>query len=253
MTDQELLDLNKEGLIPGPGEDEKNFIERVDFTKKRFTEGSWIPDAHWDWVRLFLDDVFDVKPLYICAFYSNKGLTPWQGAASWIEGRRLNSVQLRVRLKRGSYLRMYRREEILAHEAVHGVRCGFNEDRYEEFFAYMVSDKKWRRVLGPILQRPWEAWPFLLCSLGGMFWPICYTGAALWAGLGFCRLIKGHLKLRKASNKVFTLLGCAHKSRAVLFRLTDEEIERFSKGEDVKEYAKMQNELRWRLIRLAYF
>lgn len=250
MTDGDLLALNNQGFIPGPGEEEGPFLARIANVKENFQKGDWIPPAHWDWVREYLGQIFDVKPLYICAFYSNRSLAPWQGAASWIEGRTLSSIQLREGLRKGSYLGIYRREEILAHEAVHAARSGFDEDRCEEFFAYMTSEKRWRRILGPILQRPWEIWPFFIFSIGGAVFPICYLGAAVWSGLGFCRLIGQHRRLNRAAGNLLAQIGDVGKARAVLFRLTDDEISRFSKGEKIEKVG--QDDLRWRLIRLAY-
>jgi len=249
MTDRELLALDKIGFIPGPGENEETFLARVAKSKEQFKKGDWIPEAHWDWVREYLDEMVHVKPLYICAFYSNRSLAPWQGAAAWIDGRVLNSIQLRTGLKKGTYLGIYSREEILAHEAVHAARSGFNENRYEEFFAYMTSEKKWRRVLGPILQRPWEAWPFLFFAMVGVIWPAAYLGAAIWSALGFFRLIKQHWRLKTAGARIVELTGDARRARAVLFRLTDEEIYQFSKGMDIDFYARNQSCLRWRIIR----
>ncbi len=249
MTDNDLFKLDKEGFIPGPGEEEGPFLARVAKVKENFESGSWIPASHWDWVRQYLGEMFHVKPLYICAFYSNRSLTPWQGAASWIEGRTLVSIQLRTGLKKGSYLGMYSREEILAHEAVHAARSGFDESRFEEFFAYMTSQKKWRRVLGPILHRPWEAWPFLLSLIGGIFFEPFYLGTAVWAGIGFVRLIKQHRILKKAADRLLQIVKDPGITRAILFRLTDEEIERFSDGEDVQKYANVQQSLRWRILR----
>ncbi len=249
MTDRDLLALDKIGFIPGPGEKEEDFLARVALGKGQFEKGNWIPEAHWDWVREYLDQLFHVKPLYICAFYSDRSLTPWQGAATWIEGRVVHSIQLRSGLKKGSYLRIYRREEILAHEAVHFARSGFSENLYEEFFAYMTSEKKWRRVLGPILQSPWEAWPFLICSSIGIFWSAGYLGAAFWAALGFSRLIKLHWRLKKAAEHLLKLVKEERIARAVLFRLTDEEIFLFSKGVNIGLYAQKQTCLRWQVIR----
>lgn len=250
MTDAELFSLNQSGLIPGPGETEEEFLLRVETTQEKFqTGGDWIPASHWDWVREFLGNLFDVKPLYIAAFYSNASLAPWQGAASWIEGRHLHSIQLRQALKKGTYLQLYTREEILAHEAVHAARSGFAESSYEEFFAYMTSEKKWRRCLGPILERPWEVWPFFFTCLGGIFWQICFLGAAAWSGLGFLRLIRRHRTLHRAATQIFKQVGDLRKTRAILFRLTDREIERFSQGASIEEYEKQQTCLRWRVIR----
>lgn len=250
MTDIELLALNKDGFIPGPGEEEAAFLSRVARCKENFQKGGWIPTGHWDWVREYLGQIFDVKPLYICAFYSNRSLAPWQGAASWIEGRTLSSIQLREGLRKGSYLWLYSREEILAHEAVHAARSGFDENRYEEFFAYMTSEKKWRRVLGPIIQRPWEVWPLFMLLVGGMVWPGCYLGAAVWSGLGFFRLIRQHRRLKKAASQILREVGDVGKTRAILFRLTDDEIRKFSQGQNIETVS--QGDLRWRLIKRAY-
>jgi hypothetical protein len=249
MTDEELIALDKMGFIPGPGESEESFLMRVGKTQKKFAEGSWIPDAHWAWVREYLGQLFDVKPLYICAFYSNHRLAPWQGGAAWIDGKALSAIQLRENLRKGSYLGIYRREEILAHEAVHAARSGFNENRCEEFFAYMTSEKKWRRILGPIVQSPWEVWPFLLGALLGAVWPIGYLVAGVWAGLGFFRLIKQHLRLRRASLNLLKEVGKAEIARAVLFRLTDREIKQLSQGVSIHLLCDKQTDLRGRVIR----
>lgn len=249
MTDRDLLALDKIGFIPGPGENEEELLVRVGRAKEQFEKGNWIPESHWDWVREYLDQMFHVKPLYICAFYSNRKLAPWQGAAAWLEGRRLNSIQLRCGLKKGTYLGIYSREEILAHEAVHAARSGFSENRCEEFFAYMTSEKKWRRILGPILQRPWEAWPFLFCALLGPFWAAGYLGAAVWSAVGFSRLIKQHWRLKRAAAIILKETRDPRRTRAILFRLTDAEIKRFSKGEDIDLFAQKQSCLRWRIIR----
>jgi hypothetical protein len=248
MTDRDLLALDKIGFIPGPQENELDFLARVEKTKEKFNQGSWIPDAHWDWTREYLHQLFHVKPLYICAFYSNNRLPVWQGAAAWIDGSALDSIQLRVGLRKGSYLKIYKREEILAHEAVHAARCAFQESQFEEFFAYMTSENKFRRVLGPILRHPWEAWPFMICALGGVIWSGLYLGASVLIGVGFFRLIKRHLILKRASQHVFKVTGDAALTRAILFRLTDEEIKRFARGESIDQYAEKQQCLRWRVI-----
>lgn len=248
MTDSDLLALDKIGFIPGPLESEENFLARVAQTKEQYEQGEWIPESHWSWVREYLDQLFHVKPLYICAFYSNKKLAPWQGAAAWIEGRNLKAIQLREGFKKGSYLGIYSREEILAHEAVHAARSGFDESGCEEFFAYMTSEKRWRRVLGPIIRAPWEVWPFLFFALIGPFFSVGYLGAAFWVGLGFTRLIKQRWILKKASENLFKITRDQRAARAILFRLTDDEIQVFGKGCDILSYGNQQTCLRWRVI-----
>ena len=70
MTDAELLELNQMGLIPGPGEEEKDFVQRVAKTKERYKDG--IPKAHWDWVGVQLEEMFGFRPAFLYAFYSNE-------------------------------------------------------------------------------------------------------------------------------------------------------------------------------------
>ena len=252
MTDIELLSLNRQGFIPGPFESEEDFSRRVESIKKNFEEKNEIPPAHWDWVRFYLKEIFDFEPECLPAFYSNQGLRPWQGAATWIEGKNLSFVQLRKALKKGSYLFFYRREEILAHEAVHAARSGFDEPKNEEFFAYMTSEKRWHKVLGPIVSRPWEIWPLFLCTILGVFSHLGYLAAAFWIGLGFARLIRQHRRLAKAFQQILKTVLDKKIARAILFRLTDSEILMFSKGEKIEDYGNNQKCLRWRLICLAY-
>jgi hypothetical protein len=263
----ELLECNRQGLIPGPGEEADAFWKRAAETKRRFAGGEWIPGAHWDWARAMLREAYDVDPVWVAACYSDEGLAPWQGAACWIEGREVRAVQLREGLRKGSYLGICRREEVLAHEAVHVARCAFDERRSEEFFAYAVSLRKWRKVLGPMIQRPWEVWPFFgsavgfaFCSCAAPFWERgeeaalgCLWMGICWIGLGFWRLIGQHRRLKLAGGALLKEMGDARKARAILLRLTDAEIGCFAKGEKVRAYAERQRCLRWEAIRTAYF
>jgi hypothetical protein len=250
MTDEELLALNQKGFLPGPGESEEDFRQRVEEVKKSFFASGEqsIPYSHWDWARIHLREVYDFMPDCLPAFYSDKGLMPWQGAASWIDGGRIASIQLRESLRKGHYLGLYKREEILVHEVVHAARSAFKEDRFEEFFAYATSESRFRRVLGPIVRRPWEVWPFLACCFAGAFFPAAFLGAGLWAALGFARLARGHWILQKAGEKLAEVTDDARIARAVLLRLSDSEIEKVGRGETVGDAS-----LRWRLIRLAYW
>ena len=250
IKDSELLFLNSQGFIPGPSESEAAFLSRVTSLKAEFEKGGWIPRAHWDWVRVHLKEIFDFEPHFLPAFYSNKGLTPWQAAACWIEEGNRVSVQLREGLRKGFYLG-YSRSEILAHEAVHAARSAFDEPKSEEFFAFMASEKWWRRAFGPIVRRPWEVWVFLVGVAAGLISPWGNLLAALWVGIGFGRLIWLQRKMRRAAKHLAKTVS-ERRARAILMRLTDAEIELFSKGENLVTYANVQTCLRWQLIRVAY-
>ncbi|MBI3900520.1 MAG: hypothetical protein HY324_00050, partial [Chlamydiia bacterium] len=168
FLDDELLQLNQEGLIPGPQETEESFRKRVALIKAKAAENQ-LPSAHLEWTFLHLKELFDFSPRYLPIFYSNASLPFWQGGCCWVEDG-IVALQLKKGFAKGSYLGISR-DELIAHEAVHAARGAFSEPYFEETFAYLTSEKKWRRVLGPVIQRPWEVWPFLI-SLGiGLFSP----------------------------------------------------------------------------------
>ena len=251
LMDEELVLLNSQGFIPGPDELEEVFVSRVAGIKERGEKEGELPNAHWEWVRLHLQELFDFAPYCLPAFYSNRSLALWQGAASWIKDGKLVSIQLREALKKGSYFG-YHRDEILAHEAVHAARSAFNEPQAEEFFAFMASEKWWRRAFGPLVRRPIEVWVFFILATSAMFFPLGNLLVGLWMGTGVLRLFRLHRKMRSAAKALIGIFRDPKRVRAVLLRLTDGEIGMFAEGEDVLAYAEKQMCLRWRLIRLAY-
>lgn len=137
--------LFRRGLFQGNDETEVEFAERI----ARAPMGTEVD----------LTDLFGFKIDWMEVEEGQKGLMPWHGGGTWIgEGR------ARVRIRKG-----LNREEILKHEAVHVARMGFKEGRFEEIFAYMTSEKKWRRILGPLFREPWHAYLFLGSSLLSFF------------------------------------------------------------------------------------
>lgn len=236
ISDAELLAFNAQGLIPGPFETEDLFLERIEKTKKALAKDASID---WEKARLILEPLYAFTPGNVSAFYSRWGLTPWQGAAAWIDENGVPSIQLRKS-------RLYCEQEILAHEAVHAARAAFQESFFEEFFAYRTSEKKWRQILGPIIRRPWEAWPFILFSFLGLWTFLAYWGLGLWTALGFFRLIRGHLALKKAMQNLEKENLSQKTARAILVRLTDEEIWALAKGKRLESL--FDSTLRWRLL-----
>ncbi len=248
MTDLELLALNEAGFIPGPSESLAQFEQRIATTRAFLAESNLLPAAHWDWAKGRLEHLFGFQPQSLAAFYSNDNLTVWQGAACWIDERNVPKLQLRNGFKTGRYLKIYSREEVLAHEAAHAARAAFNEEENEEFFAYATAGVKWRSVLGPLIRRAWEPWVALGLLCGGIFVPGVLLGAAGWIGAGFFRLCRQHWRLSQASLVLLGTLKDKVKVRSLLFRLTDKEIRDLSEG----IWPKDDGSLRWRLIQLAY-
>lgn len=250
MTDEEIFSFNQAGFIPGPYESKDQFIKRIEATKQAYVKlgVASIPPAHFEWVEKKLLDLFDFSPKCLPAFYSNRALRPWQGAAAWVERGQVLAIQLRESFKKGSFLGIYKRSEILAHEAVHAARSAFPYDPWDEYFAYMTSGQAWRRVLGPIIQRPWEVWPFLIFCLLGPMIPIAFIAAAFWTSLGFIRLISRHLILRKASKTLQKKGYSEAQARYILFRLRDAEIRSLAKGKDLETNESLNSRLIQRYI-----
>ena len=255
MTDEELIQFNQRGFIPGPNESESHFLARVRAAEaffasptEEFLQMERVPHPHWDWVRHHLQELYDFRPDSLIAYYSNRKLPPWQGAASWILDTFPGptcAVQLRRAFQKGSYLGMYSRDEILAHEAVHAARCAFEEPASEEFLAYFTSHAKWRRVFGPIVKRPWEAALFLgVLALGSLFGN--FIPATVLLSFAFIRLITQHNRMRRAAKMLMEEVKEIKKVRAILLRLTDEEIKRLSNGKSLVD----DQSLRFRAINL---
>jgi len=168
-----MMEANRKGWIPGPEEDEKHFLARVKTLKHFFSYppediDHFLTDGDWQGARMITENLYGFSPEWIVAYYSNRKLSFFQGAATWISKQddvRIPLIQLKEKFETGSLHKLYRREEVLAHEAVHAARMQFDEPVFEEYFAYKTSPHWWRRVFGPIFQRPWEAYLFLILLL----------------------------------------------------------------------------------------
>jgi hypothetical protein len=242
MTDEELITLNAKGFIPGPDETEESFCARTREKKEMLSR------EQLEWTKEQLQELFDFAPESLDVVYSNKDLAPWQGAACWIEDGRAR-LQLREGFRKGTYLGLYSRDEVLAHEAIHAARVMFNEPENEEFFAYAASTKRWRAVLGPLIKRPWEVWVWATCLTVGIFWEPSLFFAICWTLLGLWRLIRQHARRRSAASTLMQKLQNFKKVRAALFRMTDQEIRTLAQG----KWIKGDESLRWRVIQLVYF
>lgn len=218
------------GLIPGPDEDEKTFLERV----SRLTAQS----PNQEESHAITRHLFGFSVDWVPVFYSNQKLPFWEGAAIWIG--ETPSIQLRENFKKGSYLG-YRREEVLAHEAVHAARVAFEEPRFEEILAYQTSKSRLRRWAGPLFRKPWESALFMvllvLAFLGYCWIPLAVLG---WLSV---RLTWAQWTLQRCLKKLpLSLIVC----------LTDTEIRKFARLSltDIQAYFENDQTLRGSLIRL---
>lgn len=254
---------NIQGFIPGPNEAETSFAERVAFCQHLEQHliqkvGAELPfqvgdqnnqDLLQDALPL-TQDLYGIRPQWVPLFFSNYQLAPWHGGCAWIfqldeQTPTTAFLQLRARLRNfPSYLGIYRRTELIAHELAHVGRMLYQEPQFEEILAYQSSSSSWRRWLGPIVQSSKESLFFILLlgviilsdfallslnmksAMVIAFWIKTIPFFLIFVGLG--RLIYRH-RLYKKCLKNLTLLYQQPKiARHLLYRLRDSEIKQFA-------------------------
>ncbi len=247
FTDQELLNLNARGLIPGPQESEQEFLQRLKKLEAVSVEGTPLSQTDWEEALAVLEPLYGVRPDWIKAYYSNRKLPFWQAAATWIE-ESIPSIQLKTPFQTGSYYKLYSRKEVLAHEAVHAARTAFNEPRFEEIFAYRTSTSFLPRWIGPLFRRSWESYA-LMILLPLLATPL-FSLPLLAIALGSLRLAHAHWHLYCCAKRLKLLVD---NPDAVLLRLTDREILMFGRmsEESIKSYVTGGAYLRLRMLHLV--
>ena len=162
-------------------------------------------------------------------------------------------------------------EEILSHEAVHAARTAFSEPKFEEHLAYLTSSSIFRRIFGPIFQSSKESLIFvvllgltiffqMLAFIDSFFFPLfafCSISSFIYAIWGLKRLLQRRWTLLRAEKKLKIILKDNKKARYVLLRLTDQEIQKFSKWKAEKIYlyiaSNVKKSVRFQQLHHSYF
>lgn len=275
ISSEDLLLYNKQGWLPGPKEEEKEYLQRI---KALYHFMSYPPsdidqfltDTEWQGVHEILYQCYDIRPDWIIVYYRNAGLNIFEGAATWIMEQdqvRIPIVQLKEKFMSGKMWKIYHRDEIIAHEAIHAVRMQFDDPYFEEIFAYKTSPFFFRRVFGPLFQKPWESTlllallllPLIGVSLQLFFeksflWPFLFWIPVIYVGILLLRLLTLRCVLALALSRLRSFLKEPKKNWAVALRLTDREIFRcaFQKKKTLEQFFKSQKSLRWKYIEKAY-
>lgn len=202
-----VKELYRRGFIPGPDETEKTFYSRVD----RYAEPK----------EMYIVDYFGVTLDWVPI---RVGKTSFFEAAfaTFDKG-----VQITLSKKLPSYIDF---GEVLSHELVHTLRCGFHTSKYEEVLAYMTSKWSMRQIVGPACSETWVLWgTFSAFALSFSALVQEAISPALFS-CGTCLpllcsiLLSVHKRYKLALARKFYQKRYALYSDALLLHLTDEEI-----------------------------
>lgn len=285
ISDHELLEYNKMGLIPGPDESETDFEKRVKVAlalpleeEPSLGKAFMLKDFIKNNSEFVSKKLFDIYPGWVPVYFSNYQLMPWQGGCAWFyqlseEGPIQTCFQLRKQFAYSSkYLGLYKRDELISHESTHVGRMAFEEPKFEEVLAYQTAHSTFRKWVSPIIQSAKESLIFVIFLLVTMILEFLFLYFALpdtlflilWMKLILCGLVIfgiGRLwirqsQLKKCLTRIKEIIPNKDNALAFVYRLTDSEIILFSKSstEEIKLYInnKKDNELRWKVITLAY-
>lgn len=290
LSIEDLLNYNRQGLIPGPSEEEEAFAARVHYcldlhrTLPQALDKEVSFDADASAAIIYsaasrMQPLYDILPTWIPLLFSGHRLSWWHGGCAWIfqltdETPTGAFLQLRPAFKKAKrYLGLYDREELIAHESAHVGRMCFEEPKFEEVLAYRSASSAFRRWFGPIAQSPWESLAFvavvvisLLLDFALLFlhkvelYSITWGAKALLAAMlvyGFGRAYWRQQQLKRCLKVLQLLLHDANKANAVAYRLQDKEIISFGSctPAEVMSYAQTQahTSLRWHVLHRTYF
>lgn len=282
MNDQDLIEYNRRGLIPGPKEAEEEFQARVEFClslKTKLLSEIQIPGSEPQDDTIvapalqLTDQLYGISPDWVPVFFSNWKLAPWHGGAAWIfklqEDSSLGAIlQLRKPFyKKSHYLGIYSRNELMAHEMAHVGRMAFEEKKYEELLAYKTSKSWFLRLCGPIIQSAAESRLiiYILATLLIMDAYFLFQGSLtayldtqIFKLLPLALIILALFRLNKRQKTLAktekNLASISPHAKEILYRLTDKEIDTFAQmpKDDILKYMNQDPSLRWKVIKLCY-
>lgn len=284
MDDAELQQLNRRGLIPGPNETEEDFATRCQYCLQLqksihhqlgetlpFTEKDLTASTVWKETHTLTDHFFGIEPDWVPLFFSNKQLAPWQGGAVWIfQETEQSPPGAFIQLKRNfaskeTYLGLYKRSELVAHECAHIGRMLYDEPEFEEMLAYQTSTSAFRRWLGPLIKSARQIRWFMILLVAIIlldFGALAMGQIDLYFDLMSLKLLplgmmaialiglyKRHRLFQSTLTKLVSLFG--EQARAILYRLTDKEITLFASlsPQEIVNYGHAETSLRWQAIK----
>ncbi len=237
VNNNHLPQLFQRGLIPGPAESEELFLNRLSLLQsEKVLHGDEIPETDWNTAFDTTRSIYGIAPDWVAGFLSHKKLSFWEAGATW----ELADGQCAIQVNDRKAFAL--RTEVLAHELVHVARSAFEEPRFEELLAYRTSSKPWRRWIGPLFRRPWQAWLMIASTIADM--------GMIWNGMFPCftlALLGGFIVFLGWDQR--RLLQCLKRlpSAKLVLCLTDREIVSIAKGSNLGDLD--DGSLRWQMIK----
>lgn len=261
-----LLELNAQGIFPGPKETMTAFQQRATrLLKQKATE----PQENSTSSLSAVDTLYGVKPEWVKVNYSNQELRWWHGGCTWFHEEDGQIVDTTIQLpktlqSKSSLWGIYSRDEILTHEYVHVGRMTFPDSMYEEVLAYETSPHWFRRLLGPIGAAGMAVMACFVTLAACLF--AVAPSTSLWISI-FSALIGVSPILisaatrsiwKRAVSRIAQGLGVGDSvARAITYRMTSGEVWRVGCTAPALVRSRLvewtRDEPRWRVIQGAYF
>lgn len=266
MNDEELLAWSRQGFIPGEKESEADFMQRVQFGLElhhhleKHLKKPLPPTAILQQSLPVAEALYGIRPAWVPVLFSNEKMLPWHGGAALIFQLEENApLAAMIQLRPTVYHVLGSTQERIVHELSHIGRMCFEEKKYEEIIAYRSSPNPLRKMFGPLFQSGKESVVLAALLLLALVFDLVLLLAneTAWYDhffwlkalpLAFLLYLLVRLGVRQT---VFKRL-LEKLPLSLVYRLTDQEIERFAKStpQEIATYLEQnQNQsLRHRLL-----
>ncbi len=287
----ELIELDKKGILVGCKEDIESFkkrllsivaeIDELENKLKNNNEAEVFTDyickskdlITYEYIKKLsskTEEKYSFAVDWVPGFYNSKGLGLFGGGCSITSENGFCIIILRKQFQKRPKWLLYTADEIIVHELTHTARSPINDSKLEEFFAYSLSPSSLRRYLGNCFKSSYDLILLLapilllLCMeiliiMGYenipiyIFWIIIfiYPVIALFKN-AFSRKLFFKAKINLIKQMNLTLKN----AESILFRCSYDEIKELSKKNDKKSIAEWINdkqaELRWKVIKKRF-
>lgn len=286
----DLIELDKAGFLPLPGESSDAFAGRfqksqtgfetfrqelesggraVLFDEIEVTPEQRIPDEVIGEAAEKTEELYAFRNFRVPGFFLTRevGLL-WGGCMIGDPDCGLAVLLLRGAFRCRKRWLVYSRDELLAHELCHAMRQSLTEPSLEEFFAYQTSPSRLRRITGNCFIHDYDAFLFLLpavllfaASLVQSFFLGSLPLLPFWLPVILC---PGYLILRsfrsirivRKAERALHLAGVG-KPMPLLFRSTLAELRTLGACRTAEEVSASiekfaAQELRWQIIKQRF-